>query len=66
MKRNSIIFLGILVATFICFSHFSSIKEVLQNKHKTTNEQIQNLEKRHINDFYKKKNRKPVKRISIV
>ena len=65
MKRNSIISLGILVATFICFSHFSSLKEVLQYKHKTTNEQIQNVEKRQINDFYKKK-RKPVKRISIV
>ena len=65
MKRNSIIFLGILVATFICCFHFSGLKEALQFEHKTTNEQIQNVQKRQINDFYKN-NRKPVKRISIV
>lgn len=65
MKSKSIIFIGIIVAVFICTTQLSGLTEILSNGDKPTYQQIQNAHKKQINDFILEK-RKPIKRICLI
>ncbi|MCK5281523.1 MAG: hypothetical protein KAK04_23390, partial [Cyclobacteriaceae bacterium] len=62
MKSKSIIFIGIIVAIFICTTQLSGLTGILSNGDKPTDQQIQNAHKKQINDFILEK-RKPIKHI---
>ncbi|MCK5703300.1 MAG: hypothetical protein KAI29_19205 [Cyclobacteriaceae bacterium] len=62
MKSKSILFIGIIVAIFICTTHLSGLTGILGSGEKSTNQQIQNIHKKQINDFILEK-RKPIKHI---
>ena len=62
MKSKSIIFIGIIVAVFICTTHLSGLTGILHSSDKTTYQQSENAHKKQINDFILEK-RKPIKHI---
>ena len=65
MKSKSIIFIGIIVAAYICTTQFSGLTEILKSVDKSANLRIERLHKKQINKFIPEK-RKPLKRICLI